>query len=86
MLQTLPDVEDENLARFRANLTNPNYNIFYSAPLLIFISGVKSPFAVYDCSMAAQNMMLTGYSLGVGSCWIGMAMQAANSPIGKEEL
>ena len=60
MLQTLPDIEDENLARFRANLTNPKYNIFYNAPLLIFISGVKSPFAVYDCSMAAQNMMLTG--------------------------
>ena len=86
MLQTLPDIEDENLARFRANLTNPKYNIFYNAPLLIFISGVKSPFAVNDCSMAAQNMMLTAYSLGIGSCWIGMAMQAANSPMGKEEL
>jgi nitroreductase len=70
MLQTLPDVEDENLARFKANLTNPKYNIFFGAPLLIFISGVKSPYAIHDCSMAAQNMMLTACSLGIGSCWM----------------
>ena len=86
MLQTLPDVADENLSRFRANLSNPKYNIFYGAPLLVFISGVKSPYAVHDCSMAAQNMMLAAYTLGIGSCWIGMAAVAANSSEGKEEL
>jgi nitroreductase len=86
MLQTLPDVADENLARFRNNLSNPHYNVFYNAPLLIFISGVKSPFAVNDCSMAAQNMMLSAYTLGIGSCWIGMAAPAANSSEGKAEL
>ena len=86
MLQTLPDVGDENLARFRATLSNPNYNIFYNAPLLVFISGVKSPYAVYDCSMAAQNMMLAAYTLGIGSCWIGMAAVAANSPKVKRNL
>jgi nitroreductase len=86
MFQTLPDVEDENLVRFRRNLTNPQYNIFYNAPLLIFISGVKSHYAIHDCSMAAQNMMLAAYTMGIGSCWIGMAAQAANSSSGKEVL
>jgi nitroreductase len=27
-----------------------------------------------DCALAAQNMMLAARSLGIGSCWIGLAM------------
>jgi nitroreductase len=60
--------------------------MFYEAPLLVFISGVKSQFAVNDCSMAAQNMMLSAYTLGIGSCWIGGAAVYANSSAGKAEL
>ncbi len=86
LLSSLPDVADEGLTRFRSALSNPQFNVFYDAPLLIFISGVKSQFAVNDCSMAAQNMMLTAYTLGVGSCWIGAAVQAANTPKGKADL
>ncbi len=86
LLQTLPDVADEGLERFKNSLKNPQFNIFYGAPLLVFISGAKSSqFAVNDCSMAAQNMMLAAYSLGLGSCWIGGAMLYANTK-GKAEL
>ncbi len=47
-------------------------DMFYDAPLLVIILGNKSaPTAVYDCSMAAQNMMLAATSIGIGSCWIG---------------
>jgi nitroreductase len=86
MLATLPEVADEGLERFKSALKNPQYNMFYGAPLLVFISGAKSQFAVYDCSMAAQNMMLAAYTLGIGSCWIGGAAVYANSPKGKAEL
>ena len=73
LLQTLPDVADEGLERFKNAMKNPQYNMFYDAPLLVFISGIQSQFAVNDCSMAAQNMMLAAYTLGIGSCWIGGA-------------
>ena len=86
LLQTLPDVADEGLARFKNAMKNPQYNMFYDAPLLVFISGAQSQFAVNDCSMAAQNMMLTAYTLGIGSCWIGGAILYANSPKGKANL
>ena len=78
LIRMLPDVGDEGLVGLKKRLSDPNYNIFYNAPLLIFVSGAKSPYAVYDCSMAAQNMMLTAYTLGIGSCWIGTAVPAAN--------
>jgi nitroreductase len=86
VLQTLPDVADEGLEGFKNALKNPQYNIFYSAPLLVFISGAQSQFAVNDCSMAAQNMMLAAYTLGIGSCWIGTAALSANTPKGKTDL
>lgn len=86
LLPTLPDIADEGLSRFRQALKDPNFNVFYGAPLLVFISGAKSMYAVNDCSMAAQNMMLAAYTLGIGSCWIGATAMYANSGKGKAEL
>jgi len=53
--------------------------IFYSAPLLVLIAADKNDprgvdWSAVDCSLAAQNMMLQAYSLGIGSCYIGFAM------------
>jgi nitroreductase len=86
LVRMLPDVGDEALVGLKKRLSDPNYNIFYNAPLLIFVSGIKSPYAVYDCSMAAQNMMLAAYTLGIGSCWIGTAVGLANDPKVKVNL
>jgi nitroreductase len=86
LLRMLPDVGDEGLVGLKKQLANPQYNIFYNAPLLIFVSGIKSPYAIYDCSMAAQNMMLAAYTLGIGSCWIGTAVGLANDPKVKANL
>ena len=47
--------------------------IFYSAPLLIAIVAEKNDWAAADTSLAAQNMMLRAYDLGLGSCFIGFA-------------
>jgi len=86
LVRMLPDVGDEGLAGLKKRLADPNYNIFYNAPQLIFVSGLKSPYGIYDCSMAAQNMMLSAYTLGVGSCWIGTAVALANQPNVKADL
>ncbi len=86
LIRMLPDVGDEGLMGLKKRLSDPSYNIFYNAPLLIFVSGIKSPYAIYDCSMAAQNMMLAAFTMGVGSCWIGTAVGLANDPKVKAEL
>ena len=46
---------------------------FYDAPCIILICSKQGRFHAQDCALAAQNMMLTAYSLGIGSCWIGFA-------------
>ncbi|HEX9444404.1 MAG TPA: nitroreductase family protein [Candidatus Binatia bacterium] len=42
-----------------------------TAPLAIVVAIEKTPFAVSDASRAAQSMMLTAWSDGVGSNWVG---------------
>lgn len=42
-----------------------------AAPLAIVVAVEKTPFAVADASRAAQSMMLTAWSDGVGSNWVG---------------
>lgn len=59
---------------------NPNYRIFFGAPVVIMIyaerklrkTGVHLS-ALADCSAAIENMALASASLGLGSCWIGLA-------------
>ena len=86
LLRTIPDVGNEALSSLRKRLADPLYNIFYDAPLLIFVCGLKGRYDIYDCSMAAQNMMLAAYTLGIGSCWIGTAVPSANDPKIKSSL
>jgi nitroreductase len=47
--------------------------IFYGAPLLVLIVAEKGTWTDVDCALAAQNMMLRAYDLGIGSCFIGLA-------------
>lgn len=52
--------------------------IFYGAPLLVLIVAEKGKWATIDCSLAAQNMLLMAYSLGLGSNFIGYATMMAD--------
>ena len=47
--------------------------VFYGAPLLVLIVAEKGTWTDIDCALAAQNMMLRAYDLGIGSCFIGFA-------------
>ncbi|MFZ5597098.1 MAG: nitroreductase family protein [Bacillota bacterium] len=67
--------------RYKAVLENPDINLFYNAPALIAIYGNReSPTYMADCSMAALNFMLAAYNKGLGTCWIGLAVDAGDLP------
>ncbi len=51
----------------------PALHLFHHAPALIFIFAPKGRLVAEDCACAAENMMLAAKSLGIGSCWIGLA-------------
>ncbi|MCZ7357652.1 MAG: nitroreductase family protein [Candidatus Methanoperedens sp.] len=62
---------------FLVFLKTKGTDMFYNAPVLVIILGNKSaPTVDFDCSMAAQNMMLAAHSKGIGSCWIGGVLPA----------
>lgn len=64
-----------------------SFNIFYDATTLVVIA-VEHPneFSAADCWLAAQNLMLTATELGLGTCCIGFAIPALNTPDALREL
>jgi len=68
-------------------LRQPSFNIFYNAPALIVIcSQTQGPWAIANCSLAAQNLMLAACAEGLGTCWIGFAEAWLQTPAGKAML
>ncbi len=68
-------------------LHDDNFDIFYHAPALVVISSVEQgPWAVADCALAAQNLMLAARDAGLGSCWIGFAQGWLNTPQARDLL
>jgi nitroreductase len=85
MLSTMPATSHSD--HFRSLLSNPDFQIFYHAPVLILISATaQGPWIVEDCALAAENLMLAAYAAGLGTCWIGFAQSFLNTPDGKKEL
>ncbi|MDR3387573.1 MAG: nitroreductase [Rudaea sp.] len=85
MLATMP--ETTHADHFRVELDDPKFQIFYHAPALILISAIaQGPWIVEDCALAAENLMLTAYAAGLGTCWIGFAQSFLNTSDGKNML
>jgi nitroreductase len=62
-------------------------SIFYNAPVLIIISGPKGQAYLHDdLNLAAQNLMLAAHSMGLGTCYIGLAMPLNTSSGARKEL
>lgn len=62
---------------FLVYLKTKGTDMFYGAPTLVIILGNKNAMtADWDCSMAAQNMMLAAHSMSIGSCWVGGVLPA----------
>jgi nitroreductase len=72
---------------FQEILSDPGFDIFYRAPALIVIAaGTDSPWAAFDCSLAAANLMLAARGAGLGTCWIGFAQGWLGTAEGKTAL
>ena len=59
----------------------PTGRYIEQAPLAIAVAITDSPFGVSDASRAIQSMMLTAWSHGVGSNWVGFHRLDAAKPI-----
>jgi nitroreductase len=79
---------DSDHAKHSLELVNkPDFHVFYNAGTLIVICGkFQGPFVAADCWLAAENLMLAACAKGLGTCVIGFAVSALNTPEWKAEL
>ena len=64
-----------------------DFNIFYDASTLIIVcANIEDPYAEPDCWLAAENVLLAAWGLGLGGCIIGSAIQAMNLDPVKKKL
>lgn len=62
------------LSQYESWLKNEKYSVFNHASTLIIIYGnTDSHWYLYDCSLAASNIMLAAHAMNIGTCWIGFA-------------
>jgi nitroreductase len=74
-------------SEFVSRLSDPDFDAFYGAGTLIVICARRTdPFVVGDCWLAAENLMLAAYALGLGTCCIGAATATLNAPQTKMAL
>jgi nitroreductase len=72
---------------FRDMLNDPKFDIFYHAPVLLVIAACQpTDWAVEDCALAAENLMLAAHGAGLGTCWIGFAQHWLGTADGKAAL
>ena len=76
----LPDMD-----RLRQMASGPDFKLFHDAPALVVIYATSAD-GVPDCFLAAQNLMLAAWTLGLGTCPIGLARPLFNRAEVKEEL
>lgn len=73
-------------ANLKPMLEDENFNIFYNAPTLIVISSQGGHWAVEECALAAENLMLAALGQGLGTCWIGLAQDWLSTSEGRTAL
>lgn len=78
----------KELSACNASFTaNPQADPFYGAPLLIIVLAAKeNEKGKEDGSLIMANLMLSAYSLGIGSCWIHRAKEMIESECGQRLL
>lgn len=71
----------------RERLRARDYELFYNAPALIVLCATQpGHLADAGCAMAAHAMMLSAHALGLGTCWVSMALPWMETADGREAL
>lgn len=71
----------------RLPLSDPDFDIFYGAPVLAVICSRREGFEpVGDCYLAGQNLMLAAYAMGLATCPIGVVRDELRTPAMRRAL
>jgi nitroreductase len=71
LLEDMKAIRSPILRLYRPVLSREDFNVYYNAPCLVYITGLKDVHsAPADCSLAAAYFMLSAADRGLGTCWI----------------
>ena len=79
--QIFDNIKEKDPKRYESIMTRFNESedpVYYSAPVIVFVIG-QGIYAAHSCPLACENMMLAAYSLGLGSCWVGLGSMIADN-------
>jgi nitroreductase len=68
-----------------STVTSPDFELFHRAPAVIVIYATSAN-AVSECFLAAENLMLAAWAMGLGTCPIGLARPLFDQAPVKVEL
>ena len=70
------------LPQYIGYLKDKNFNVFYNAPCVIYISGSKRIESLdWDCALAAGYIMFSAAARGLGTCWINLGSNIRDSQL-----
>lgn len=85
LLQDMKEIRSPLLRLYRPVLKNKDFNVFYNAPCLVYITGPGDVHSVYaDCSLAAAYFMFSASSKGLGTCWIDLGSHIKDPALCRE--
>jgi nitroreductase len=86
ILKDLEVNQQSTLLNYKPILENPDFNVFYNAPCIIYITGLKNRrTATVDCALAAAYFMFSAADRGLGTCWIDLG-SAVKDPVLKKDI
>ena len=73
LLSDLERNPESPLKQYEPRLRDEKFNVFYSAPCLIYVIGPKNVQSLdVDCGLTVAYFMFSATSRGLGTCWIGL--------------
>jgi nitroreductase len=84
ILAYIEEDPDIPIKKYEAVLKDKDFNVFYNAPSLVYIVGLKKIRTLQvDCALAAGYFMFSASERGLATCWIGLGMNIQDSGICK---
>lgn len=85
LLADMKELRSPMLRLYRPVLKDENFNVFYNAPCLVYITGPRDVHSVNaDCSMAAAYFMFSAADRGFGTCWIDLGSHIKDTALCEE--
>jgi nitroreductase len=73
LLSRIGENPEDYIKRYEPALKNEAFNVFYNAPALVIIAGMRSHRMLsVDCALYAAYLMNAAVSRSLGTCWINL--------------